>query len=86
MNPVKAVLVDKAEDYEWSSYQHNALGISDKLITEHLQYKRLEKETALRCENYKALFDELESSEQAKQITESTMCGVVYGAEKFHKK
>jgi len=41
MNPVNMGVVEKIEDYEWSSYQHNALGVSDKLITEHLQYKRL---------------------------------------------
>jgi len=86
MNPVKAGMVDHVEDYEWSSYKHNALGVPDKLITEHLQYKRLGKEASLRCKNYKTLFDKLKSSEQDKLITEATMRGVVYGAEKFHRK
>jgi putative transposase len=86
MNPVKAGMVKNIKDYEWSSYRHNALGIADKLITEHRQYKRLGKEMSLRYKNYKALFDELETSEQDEQITEATMRGVVYGSERFHTK
>jgi len=41
MNLVKAGMVEKIEDYKWSSYRHNALGMPDKLITEHKQFKRL---------------------------------------------
>ena len=85
-NPVKACMVKNAEDYEWSSYGHNALGITDTLITEHLLYKRLGKAKDLRCKNYKALFEENNTSEQDKQITEATMRGVVYGSKKFHAK
>jgi len=86
LNPIKASMVKNIEDYEWSSYQHNALGILDELITEHRLYKRLGKEKNLRHKNYKALFDELEISGQSGQITEATMRGIVYGGEKFHTK
>jgi len=85
MNPIKADMVGNIEDYKWSSYPHNALGIKDGLITEHLLYKRLGKESSLRCKNYKSFFSET-GSEHDKDITEATMRGIVYGKEKFHKK
>jgi len=79
-------MVNKIENYPWSSYQHNALGAVDELIVEHLQYKKLGKDAQLRCKNYKSLFDKLKSSEQDKLVTDATMRGVVYGAERFHRK
>jgi putative transposase len=85
MNPIKAGIVKNIEKYKWSSYLHNALGDTDELVTEHILYKRLGKQSRLRCKNYKLLFDELDS-EKDKEITEATMRGSVYGKEKFHKK
>lgn len=85
MNPVKARMVKKIEEYKWSSYLHNALGIHDELVSEHLLYKRLEKESSLRCLRYRTLFDELDSAHD-NDITEATMRGIVYGKEKFHRK
>jgi putative transposase len=86
MNPVKASMVKNVKDYEWSSYRYNALGKADPLITEHLQYNRLGKDTRVRCKNYRALFHELNTTQQDKQITEATMRGEVYGSKKFHTK
>ena len=85
MNPLKAKMVKNIKNYKWSSYPHNALGIVDELVTEHLQYKRLGKEVDSRCKHYKSLFDELDS-EHDKEITEATRRGSVYGKQKFHKK
>lgn len=34
LNPVRAGLVTHPKDYRWSSYQHRALGISDRLLDE----------------------------------------------------
>ena len=86
MNPIKAGMVKKIEKYTWSSYPHNALGVIDELITEHLLYRRLGKNALLRRKNYKRLFDELDTSRMDKEITDATMRGIVYGHEKFHKK
>ncbi len=84
MNPVKASMVKNSKDYEWSSYRHNAFGKIDPLLTEHLQYKRLGKESHLRCKNYRTLFNELDTTKQDKQITEATQRGEVYGSTAFH--
>jgi putative transposase len=85
MNPIKAGMVKNLKNYRWSSYPHNALGIADELVTEHLQYKRFGQDKRIRCQHYKSLFNELDSN-QDKEITDATMRGIVYGKEKFHRK
>ena len=64
MNPVKANMVKDVADYPWSSYQHNALGKKDDLITEHTLYRDLAESVILRTENYKKIFDTPSSSQQ----------------------
>ena len=86
MNPVKAGMVERIADYPWSSYHHNALGKTDKLITEHEQYQNLAKTVTLRAENYQKLFERRNTSEQEKQIEQAAMRGEVYGSLAFHQK
>ena len=43
LNPVRAGLVRFPEDYVYSSYQANALGKEDKLITPHVVFSELIK-------------------------------------------
>lgn len=86
MNPIKANMVESIADYLWSSYHHNALGKTDKLITEHEQYQNLAKTVTLRAENYQKLFDKVNASNQEKQISQATMRGEVYGSLAFHQK
>jgi putative transposase len=40
-NPVRAGLVEQVSDYAWSSYDANATGSEDPLITHHPVYERL---------------------------------------------
>ena len=84
MNPVKAGMVKDIADYEWSSYRHNALGQTDKLITEHQLYKNLGATAEVRSENYRNIFENLNITQQQSQITEATMRGEVYGSDGFH--
>ena len=86
MNPVKANMVKDIADYKWSSYGHNASGQTDRLITEHLLYKELGKNTEQRCENYKKMFMQFNTIKQDSQITEATMRGEVLGSDSFHSK
>ena len=53
MNPIKANMVKDIADYRWSSYRHNALGETDKLITGHDLYKALGATFEQRCKQYK---------------------------------
>ncbi|NOQ17552.1 MAG: hypothetical protein GQ581_10880 [Methyloprofundus sp.] len=86
MNPIKASMVDDLADYKWSSYQHNALGVADRLITEHKLYKRLGRSVQQRCDGYQEILTGLDIEKQQAQITEATMRGEVYGGEAFHRK
>lgn len=87
MNPVKANMVEYAADYPWSSYHCNALGKSDKLVTEHKLYTRLGNNSEERYTRYKKLFNELSiSKQQEEQITNATLAGEVYGSAEFHHK
>ncbi|MBV1915525.1 MAG: transposase, partial [Pseudomonadales bacterium] len=62
MNPVKAGMVKKPADYNWSSYSRNALGTKDDLIVDHKLYKALGKSNDQRCAGYKTLFGRLDIS------------------------
>ena len=86
MNPVKAGMVEELVDYRWSSYQHNALGKVDRLITEHDLYSALANDIEQGDKHYRVLFDQLNIAEQEKQITEATIRGEVYGSDSFHAK
>ncbi len=86
MNPVKAGMVKRAEDYLWSSYPHNALGRPDSLMKEHKLYKALGKSIEQRCTGYNKMFDNLDISSRLREITQATIRGEVLGSERFHKR
>ena len=56
MNPVRAGLVGRPEDYRWSSHGANALGAADSLITPHAFYYALGRTAAERQAAYRELF------------------------------
>jgi putative transposase len=56
MNPVRAGLVARPEEYRWSSFGANALGYADALVTPHPFYYALGRTPAERQAAYRALF------------------------------
>ena len=56
LNPVRALMVDHPERHVWSSYQHNALGITNKLITPHVLYHDMASSDLGRRNAYRELF------------------------------
>ncbi len=86
MNPIKAGMVEEIAAYQWSSYQHNALGHIDPLITEHERYQALGRNANQRSDAYIQLFEQLDISAQDSHITSATQRGEVYGSEQFHSK
>ncbi len=56
LNPVRAAMVVKPQDYRWSSYLANGLGRANPLITPHDEYRRLGRTETERREAYRALF------------------------------
>jgi putative transposase len=56
LNPVRAGIVLRAQDFAWSSHAHNALGQPNPLLVEHEIYCRLGGSRQARCEAYRQLF------------------------------
>lgn len=56
LNPVRAGLVARPEEYRWSSYRRNAHGGRDSLVTPHDRYEALGSCATEREASYRAMF------------------------------
>ena len=56
LNPVRAAMVDDPAHYRWTSYRHNALGLTDSRIAPHVLYQALGQTRKSRQTAYRALF------------------------------
>ena len=56
LNPVRARMVEHPADYPWSSYQCNALGVENLLVSPHTLYWSLGSEAKERQLAYRELF------------------------------
>ena len=64
LNPVRARMVADPVDYIWSSYRHNAMGISNPVVRRHSTYLALGTDSEGRCVAYRSLVNQcLEPSE-----------------------
>lgn len=54
-NPLRAEIVQRAEDYPWSSYRHYALGEKDPLVDEDPYYAQLGPDPITRQQRYREL-------------------------------
>lgn len=55
-NPQRAHLVDRCEDYPWSSFRRNACGDPDSVVTSHPLYTALATDDAARRDAYRGIF------------------------------
>jgi putative transposase len=76
LNPVRAGIIRRPEDYPYSSYHANALGRPDGLLTPHPVY--LEQSA-----DYPVLFEHVLSSEQLMEIRRGTEKGIGIGQADF---
>jgi putative transposase len=58
LNPVRANLSAKPEDYRWSSHRYHAFGEPDPVITLHHGYEALGKDAESRQQRYRGWFRE----------------------------
>ncbi len=58
LNPVRARVVARPGQYQWSSFRANALGQNDALLTPHAHYCALGRDAESRQAAYRALFQE----------------------------
>jgi putative transposase len=85
LNPVRAAMVQRPEEYRWSSYSVNALGAVTDLVTPHEQYLRIGRTDEARSEAYRALFNAHVDAEAIDQIRRSTNGNYALGDERFKK-
>ena len=85
LNPVRAGMVMKPQDYRWSSYHANGLGKPNALITPHDQYVRLARTDGERREAYRALFRAHVDEALTDEIRSATNGNYALGNSKFQK-
>lgn len=85
LNPVRANLVKFIKDYRWSSYQHNALGQEDELITEQTIYSSLGADKQMRSDAYQNLFKTYLSDEEINEIRAAWQTGTPLVTERFRQ-
>jgi putative transposase len=82
-NAVRAGLVASPDDYDWSSYPANALGVDDELIAPHPLYNALGNNALERQEAYRKTFDQPPDTAFHEQLRAATNKAWVLGDEAF---
>ena len=80
LNPVRAGMVVRPEEYPWSSYGGNSRGDPNGVLTAHDAYMAIAQETQSRAAAYRALCDESLDTEVLDQIRKATRGGYAVGA------
>jgi REP-associated tyrosine transposase len=84
-NPVRSNVVTAPKQHQWSSYHHNALGLTDPLITEHGNYIQMAAAEDARKNAYSNLLKTPLEQEITSLITSSVEKGEVLGSDRFHQ-
>ena len=83
LNPVRAGLVAHPEDFHWSSYKINALGIDSDFVSPHDIYLSLADNPEDRLIEYRALFGEAITEAQIADLREAVNKGLAFGSSPF---
>ena len=83
LNPVRARMVPTPEDYPWSSYRCNALGIADPVIAPHPLYLDLADTDEARRSRYRGLFADAIPQDMLTALRDATNGGFVLGSRRF---
>ena len=86
LNPVRAGMVKKPENYPWSSYVANACGEADPLITPHDVFKRVGRTASERRDSYQELFTHEISPRDLVSIRDCVQTGTPLVTEQFQTK
>ena len=83
LNPVRAGMVVKPQDYRWSSYHANGLGRANALLTPQEEYLRLGTTETERRGAYRALFRAQVDEALTEEIRDATNGNFVLGSTRF---
>jgi putative transposase len=86
LNPVRAGMVQHPGDYNWSSYQSNALGDSTYPVTPHPEWLALDKTRKLCQKRYADLVNEQLSPELLDPVRYGVNKGLPTGSNQFKTK
>ncbi|WP_416137195.1 transposase [Halomonas sp. HK25] len=86
LNPVRAGMVERPEDYPWSSYPANALGAEDPRVTPHALYLASAKDPERRRHHYRQLFEAPLPDATLEEIRQQTRRGHPYGSETWRQR
>lgn len=84
LNPVRATMVKRPEEYPWSSYGVNAWG-DNYWLAPHVEYLSLGKTTEERCYAYRELFKVQLSEENLHLIRQSAHYSQPIGDDRFRE-
>src|SRR5690554_592577 len=85
LNPVSAGMVERPEQYPWSSFRYNALGELNELVTPHPVYESLSPDRVVRHEAYRALFRTGVSEQARQEIADCLAASQVLGTGRFRE-
>ena len=85
LNPVRAGMVMRPQDYRWTSYHANGLGKANALLTPQDEYWRLGKNDEERREAYRALFKAHLEPERLDEIRDATNGNFALGSKRFQQ-
>lgn len=85
MNPVRAGMVARPQDYRWSSHRVNGMGKASRLVSPHTEYLRLGCDEASRMQAYRALFKIHLDGAMAENIRRATNGNYALGCERFQR-
>jgi putative transposase len=83
LNPVRAGMVERPEDYPWSSYRANACGAPDPLITPHPLYLACGTDAPGRQAAYRQLFASHLAPDLLRNLRACLQTGTPLGNDRF---
>jgi len=83
LNPVRAWIVARPDDYAWSSWGAHAGKRFDPLLTQHPEYLALGADPAARASAYRKLFDEALPDELVSEIRHYLQQQKALGTDRF---
>ena len=83
LNPVRAGIVTRPEEYRWSSHCHYALGREDHLVTAHEEHQALGNDETARRQAYRELFSGHLDEKVLTEIRVAVDRGWPLGSERF---
>jgi len=83
LNPVRARIVGRPEDYAWSSYRYHALGLPDLLVSPHAEYTALGATPLARQRAYHQLFTKRVAHGELDEIRDTVNRGWPLAGENF---